>query len=209
MRAVSFAFAVAVASCSSTCAYEGSQDLPAGTDLHRFDPIVAYPAVLAAAGSGVTLMSIQAQYVREDGTQDLAATYIPSYLKEVTTYELFGPSTKPRDPSVPVGAGNEPFELVRVQISEPRWITVSKNGQKGGTQYKQLGMHVWRAGLATTPPGIPAPACSFAKLWTLAKTRGAPSGAVAEITYDSGGYRFKITGTPVSMKFDAACNPVP
>jgi len=52
--------------------------------------------------------------------------------------------------------------------------------------------------------GIAAPACSFARLWTEAKQRGAPAGSVAVITYDASGYEFRIDGTEVRLRFDMA-----
>jgi len=187
----------------AACSYDGSQDLPSGTDLRRFDPAGAYAAALAAAGPGAVLERIEASFVREDGTQDLAAEYIPSHLKDVTTYRFVAPSGKAAK-AVPIGAGGGgAHEYVKVVFSEPRWIT-SRSGKSTNTR-KQRGMQVTRYPTGATPEPVAPPTCAFSRLFAIARTKGAPAGAVARIEYDRDGYRFVIEGTPVDLAFDAAC----
>jgi hypothetical protein len=203
-RALYWLAMLLLASCSSMCAFPGSQELPVGTDIHRYDPVAAYPAILAVAGSGHQLSTLDTWYVREDGTQDLAASYVSASQKDVAQYNFIGPQ-KGRDPNTPVGAGpaDAPRSVVDVKISEPRSISASINNQPQ-SNYKHLGMMVSRYD-STVKPDTVQPPCPFSKLWTIARTKGAPAGAVAQIRYSSRGYEFKIEGTPVDLRFDTSC----
>jgi hypothetical protein len=186
----------------ASCSMEGTADVPG--DVHRFDPIAAYPAVAASAGPRARLVKLEARYVREDGTQDLEASYVG--FGDVDQYTLLRANGAREDPSVPVGARRQPapFELVRVGIQKPHWVSQSINGHKP-QQKKHLGMETRVAGSGDTKDGAVDPGCSFAKLWTVAKEHGAPKGAVAAITYDKTGYDFRIDGTDVHLRFDASC----
>src|SRR5262249_565115 len=49
--------------------------LATSTDPGHFDPVAALPQVQAFVGAGSELISMQAQYIRPDGTMDLNAQY--------------------------------------------------------------------------------------------------------------------------------------
>src|SRR5262245_34919173 len=83
-----------------SCSMDGTADVPG--DVHRFDPIAAYPAVAAAAGPKARMVKLEAHYVRENGTQDLEASYVG--FGDVDQYTLLRPNGARDDPSVPVGA---------------------------------------------------------------------------------------------------------
>jgi hypothetical protein len=186
------------------CTLEGTTDVPG--DTRRFDPIAALPAVKTFAGGGAELVSIDALYVREDGTQDLEASYAGN--NDSTTYHLVRANSEKVDTTAPVGARKPklPYETVVVAISKPHGVSQSVNG--GPPQSKtHKGMEVRPQGPVADKKVVQAP-CSFAKLWGVAKANGAPAGAVAKIQYDATGYTFGIDGAGVTLRFDTACQLV-
>lgn len=186
----------------ASCSLEGTLDVPG--ELNRFDPVSSYPAVAAAAGPGAHLVKLEARFVREDGTQDLEASYIGH--SAVNTYRFLRPSGKREDPSVPIGARAPvaPFELVEVTIQKPHYVSQSINGQEPQKK-KHRGMALGVRSSADSKDSIAAPGCSFTKLWAVAKQHRAPAGSVAAITYDASGYELRIDGTDVLLRFDGSC----
>jgi len=190
----------------AACSLEGTADVPG--DVHAFDPIGSLSAVTAFAGSGAKLVRLEAKFVREDGTQDLEASYV-GYVSS-DTYDFARPTGSAVDPSVPVGARPTvaPFEGIAVTIQKPHWVSQSVNGQQP-EQKKHKGMAVGPGGGGSMKVPAGPPVCSFKKLWAAARGHGAPAGAVAVITFDAKGYEFRIDGTPVHMQFDGQCALVP
>lgn len=201
--------AVLVSLGASSCGDSPLEDTTAVPgDLRRFDPVGSLPDIAAYAGAGAKLVELEALFVREDGTQDLQASYVAN--SRVGTYEFVRPTQDEVDTSAPVGARGEvaPYETVVVTISNPHFVSQSVNG--GDAQLKKhQGMQRQRLGPATEQAGLPAPPCTFAQLWTDAKARGAPAGAVAEIAYGPAGYEFRIREIDVDLRFNAQCELAP
>jgi hypothetical protein len=197
---------VLLAAALAGCTLEDTAKLPG--DVNRFDPIAAVPAVVAFAGAGARLVSLESHFVREDGTQDLEASYIG--YAQPNTYELVRPNSKKADSTAPVGAHPRAaaYEGVDVRIMKPHWVSQSVNG-RSPQEKKHQGMEIGPGGSSDPKLAVPAPACGFAKLWAAALHHGAPKGAVAVIRYDAKGYALKIDGTAVDLHFDRACNVAP
>lgn len=85
-------------------------------------------------------------------------------------------------------------------------------GESGGAhyQYYSRGMErrVDAANGGEPDPALPAPACSFRRLWDQAIARGASPAAVAIIQYQRDGYTFNIPGARLLLRFDPHCAPV-
>jgi len=205
-RAVRLLLALLVVALAS-CTYENTLDVPG--DVNRFDPVTTYPAIAAAAGGAARLVKLEARFVREDGTQDLEASYV-TFMDTPDTYTLVRASGAREDTSAPVGARKpvSPEESVAVTVQKPHWLSVSRNGHKAQSE-KHRGMEIRVRGGASSKDAVTPPACAFAKIWAAARQHGAPKGAVAAITYDRSGYEFHIDGTPLQLRFDAACRLVP
>jgi hypothetical protein len=203
VRALAFAGIVAIGGCT----YPGTEDLPG--DEESFDVIAAVPQVRSFVGAGARLIKLEARHVRSSGTQDLTAKYFDMF-SAATTYEFLRPTTATDDPSIPVGARTkrDPFTRVVVEVMRPHWLSVSRNGRSRTTE-KHRGMSQREFGSATPTEVAPVPACSFAKLWAVARTKGASPRAVATITYDRSGYTFVIPSTTVKLNFDHACRLKP
>ncbi|HJR73968.1 MAG TPA: hypothetical protein VJ806_10065 [Luteimonas sp.] len=185
--------------------------VPPPGDPSRFDPVAGYAQVAAFAGADVRLLSIDARFVRSDGTMDLEAEYRPSpnaryhFLREVPA-----PAKAP-----PVGAGGNAdgrwYEQVQVEVSRPwEFRSVRSIGASGSASYQYFNRGMQRR--ADPPSGrapaatAPAPVCAFSRLWRNAIARGAPATAVARIEYDARGYEFSIDGLRFSMRFGVDCS---
>lgn len=171
-----------------------------------FDPVASYEAVHNHAGSDTQLVSIEAYYVKADGTVDLYASYRPR-----VNYEFVREMANPPADAPPVGAGGRVngkwYEPIEVQLYEPFSGWTVKSGNNSYT-YMNLGMDreadnspIMRDGEFTTL----APACSFKQLWSTALERGADQNAVAIINYDREGYDFSISDLRVYLEFDLNC----
>jgi hypothetical protein len=204
-RRIPLAFVLLASLALASCSLEGTTDVPG--EVNRFDPVATYPAVAAAAGAEAHLVKLEARFVREDGTQDMEASYVGN--GAVNSYTFLRASTKSEDPSVPLGARPPvaPFETVEITVQKPHWVSQSINGGEP-EQKKHRGMAVSVQSFGSSTEGrVAAPTCAFSKLWALALERGAPKGAVAVITYDAKGYELRIDGTGFRARFDAACHP--
>ena len=183
---------------------------PVPGDASNFDPVGALPGVTAYAGDGAQLISIDAEYVRSDGTMELTATYSPAPSVE---YKFVHKVPRP-DNAAPVGAGGantgDWYEPITIDASQPgKWWSVSKTSGNVTTKYSYMNQGMERE--TSTPENgldseiVPAPACSFAELWKVALKKDAPKDAVATIEYDQNGYRFNIIGLGYDLDFDTKC----
>src|SRR4051812_7881088 len=71
-------------------------------DAAHFDPVASYPSVLDYAGTGAKLISVNAYYVRSDGTVELNASYSPA---PYVDYEFVHKLDKAPANAPPIGAG--------------------------------------------------------------------------------------------------------
>jgi hypothetical protein len=188
---------------------ERTYDIPGDTS--HFDPFASLPEVRKRIPAGSKLVSIEATFVRSDGTMDLNADYTPF---PQTTYKFIHLLDKAPDNAPPIGAGRGPddqwYEEVIVGCWRPgQTRSVSKTSGNVRTRYtyKHLGMDVdIRDPQAGKPEeGIPDPKCSTQKLWEMAISKGADRNAVARIEYDKDGYEFRIDRTNVRFRCDAGC----
>lgn len=190
---------------------------PVPGDASRFDPIASLPEIKAYAGENVQLISIDAYYVRSDGTMELTADYSPSPNVE---YKFVREVPRPAD-APPVGAGGANtgpwYEPITIEASKPgQWFTVSRTGGGSRTTYSYMNQGMEREvdspddGLSDQI--VADPACSFAGLWQQAIKHDAPRDAVATIEYDVSGYNFNISGLSIYLTFDTNCqltSPLP
>ncbi len=176
---------------------------PVPGDPAKFDPVAALPGVLAYAGENSQLTSLEAYYVRSDGTMDLTANYNP-YANYETVHKVPTPADAP-----PVGAGGTIngswYMRVDIKAYEPgQWRHVTSGSSE--YDYMNKGMEREEYKPTTSVPDIlPTPVCSFASLWKVALEHDAPANAVATISYDTRGYHFSIRDTSVSFDFDNDC----
>jgi len=175
--------------------------VPVPGDVRRFDPFSAFPLVAAFAGGSARLIRAGAHYVREDGTVDLEASYIPEG-EHGAYYSL----VRPVSANGPIGAAAH-FQGVAVWVRRPGFRT-----ERSGGPFQSV---TWDRGMTlegTWPADdyakdvVPAPTCSLLNLWSMAKQHGASGGAVAVIVYDRAGYDFKIAGTSFHYVFDTECH---
>lgn len=183
---------------------------PVPGDPRNFDPLAALPGVQEYAGEGALLFSIEAYFVRQDGTLDLNAAYSP---KPYVTYEFYREVPRPED-APPVGAGGSVddkwYERITIRAYEPgQWRHVTSIGGGVSTEYSFMNQGMQRDVSSPTssrsgePPAVPK--CSFSQLWSVAMERGAPADAVAIIDFDSSGYDFRISAASVNLDFDHDC----
>lgn len=185
-------------------------------DPASFDPLDAYSEVLAfAAGDAdieaLRLVEIEAAFVRNDGTMDLTATYVPA---PRTTYTFALEVPRPADAppaGVPGSTSNEDwYQEITVEAFEPgQRRRVSRLGGNVNTTFYYVNQGMTRfAGEITNDYEpeifISVPECSFVDLWEVAIEQGAPSDAVAQISYDEDGYMFNIVSEMV-VRFNPDC----
>ncbi len=176
-------------------------------DAARFDPVASYAAVQQWAGRDLKLVSMEAQFVRPDGTLELSAGYNPS--PEVRYTFVRELSTPPGD-APPLGAGNTIegrwYETVNVVLRKPFQMRRRTSGSSR-FDYLFLGMQRDTSSPAARPPGeaVPEPGCSLKDLWSAAREKGAPGNAVAVIRYDAFGYVFRVEGTGTNIAFGPDC----
>lgn len=195
---------------------EQTAELPG--DAAAFDPIAALPAVQSHAGAVAELLSIDAQYVKSDGTLDLTIT--DPYRPRVE-YEFFIRDDSAGKEAPPLGAGGIEGgfynKKVSVDVYEPgQWRHVRSMGSGGSSEYsyQNKGMDRDEGSLVfDNPRPAPAPACSFGELWQVAMEMGAPADALASIRYDltyqgEVRYNFQISGTSLRFEFNADCSVI-
>ena len=192
---------------SQVTGFETIQSRPVQGDPAAFDPIASYGSLQAFAGEGAQLISLDAQFVRSDGTLDLTASYNPSpRVSAEFALEVAPPADAP-----PVGAGGLGTWYRQVSINAYRpgqQGRVTSSGAGGRVTYSYVNEGMTRdidAPATDTFSFLPAPTCAFADLWRVALERGAPAEAVATIEYDDEGYEFRIRDLDIRIMFDNAC----
>lgn len=179
---------------------------PLPGDAARFYPLAELDAIQEYAGANAELISIDAYYVRSDGSIDLTVTSYYPYVNYQFVRELDEP---PAD-APPVGAGGSTsgtwYEPVEIRAYQPgQWRRVS--GSSLSYTYMNQGMQrEVDSPRATLPsPIVPLPACSYGDLWDVALAQDAPAEAVAIIEYDANGYTFSISDVSLRLQFDLNC----
>jgi hypothetical protein len=170
-----------------------------------FDPVAALPGVADYAGTGAQLLSINAYYVRSDGTMDLTVDTYHPYVEYNFVREVPAPADAP-----PVGAGGsfsgKWYEPVEIKASKPgQWFHVDA----GSSEYDYMNKGMERETSRPTSSQqsiVPTPKCTFARLWqTAMQVKEVPKSAVATIEYNYDGYDFRIGDLSIWMKFDMDC----
>lgn len=174
-------------------------------DLSRYDPFLALGAVRDFAGAEAKLLSINARFVRSDGSMDLDADYGP-----YAVYTFLHP--RMADSDRPVGAGGGASHAkVQIRVGAPGNILRMSTGSpsvKINVPHKgMVEVGESRAKLKDLKEVLPPPSCSPKALWASAIELGAPKDAVALIGYDKHGYSFRIQDTETMFSFDYSCKP--
>ncbi len=162
-------------------------------DNRNFDPIANFDAVYDRVGRHNQFVSMEARFVRMDGTLDLWATYDPK------VYYQFTRTTLPVN-AKPIGAGGN---AEGVQYNTTRIILDSKNDGFHLINFI-MDADYW---VMTQPVDTPVspPTCPLRDLWAVALAAGAPELAVATIDYDADGYDFEIRDTDFRFRFGMDC----
>jgi hypothetical protein len=186
------------------CALEGTEEPP--MDVQRFDPTGALEAARRFAGPSAELVGFKARFVRSDGTMDLTAAYRPSL-----EYEFVRPNTDQDDAPLGTGKGDRAFELIEIDVHEPRWVHVQRFGGGCSGTFHDLGMERDSSfgGRSYYDRRTAPPACTLAALWKLAReAKQIPEGAVAVIEYSGAGYEFEVLDLDVELWFTPDCEPI-
>ncbi len=180
-------------------------------DPSHFNPYKSLAEAQAFAAKDAQLTSIEADFVRADGTMDLTAPYSPGPHTIYKFVHQIGPPTN----APPVGAGGnvsgiwyEPVTITAYQPGKRESIFESNGSSSTSYQFVNNGYSRETDDPISklSDPILAAPQCDLAQLWKVAiTTRDAPSNAVATIEYTTNGYDFSISGTNVSMTFDMNC----
>jgi hypothetical protein len=165
----------------------------APSDARNYDPIAQFDAVYDRVGRNNLFISMEARYVRSDGTLDLWATYDPR-----VNYQ-FMRTTLPIN-AKPIGAGGN---AEGVQYNMTRLILDSKNDGFHLINFIMDADYwiVTQTGYEPAPP----PTCPLRDLWATALAAGASDLAVATIEYDAEGYDFEIRDTDFRFRFGVEC----
>jgi hypothetical protein len=191
----------------------GEETYPLASDPKEFDPFAALDDVRKRVGSQAILVSIEADFVRSDGTMDLTATYSPA---PRVTYTFVVQLDPPPVDAPPIGAGRAPGDVWLQQVSvvcyEPgqrRSVTRISGGSRSQYTYTNEGMDVDRGSprMGKLPADIGAPKVSTANLWSSAMAKGAPRDAVSRISFNKDGYEFSVTGLKVGFELDREGKP--
>lgn len=189
----------------------GEETYAISGDNRKFDPFAKLSEIKSHLQPDARLVSIEATFVRSDGTMDLEAEYTPF---PMATYTFHRPLEKPPENAPPIGAGRGPddvwYEEIRVTCYRPGQLrSVSRTSGNVRTRYtyKHQGIDVDRGSPRSgrPEPGIEPPKCSTQEIWKLALSQKANPEAVARIEYDKDGYSFRIDRTDVAFECDADC----
>lgn len=202
-------FAMSISTQMMESIPESKNSIAVVGDATKFDPIVGFVQAAAFAGGDVKLVSLEAQYVKSDGTMDLTADY-----KARVDYEFVRELSEPPVDAPPVGAGgsldDKWYEPIRVSVYDPgRVMHVTSMGgnfsYSGNYVHKGMERDISKPTSKLNDPLLDPPTCSFDDLWVIAVEKGAPENAVATITYDDKGYEFSIRDTKIDLFFDQRC----
>jgi hypothetical protein len=181
-------------------------------DSKKYDAFASFQQVKTYASSNAQLQSIEANFVRSDGTMDLTATYRPPPTVEYKFVEEL--KTAPTN-APPLGAGrnidNKWYQSITVNVGYPgQWRHVIKRGGNFSSEYSYQNQGMQKETGSPTSyisyPPIDPPKCTLKQLWDSAIQKDAPKDAVAVIKYDHNGYEFEIRNTDIDLKFDGECN---
>ena len=174
-------------------------------DHARYDPFKVIGAVQDFAGAEAKLLSINARFVRSDGTMDLEADYEP-----YAVYTFL--RTLAADSDRPIGAGGSAsHERVQIRVGAPGYISRQSTGStnvkirlphKGMVEVGKS-----KAKKKDLDKVLPPPQCTAKGLWASAIELGAPKDAVAVIGYQKHGYTFRIKDLELKHNFDFSCQP--
>ncbi len=187
----------------TACALEGTAEPPMPVD--KFDPSKALEAARSLAGPSTELLEFEARFVRSDGTMDLTAPYHPAI-----EYKFVRPNTKAEAAPVGTGTKNRAFEVIKVKVSEPKWVNRRSFGGCSGT-FRDRGMkrEVSQGGQSEFDGRAPAPTCSLAEVWAAARKQAKlPDNAVAVIEFGRDGYEFSISDLNIKLWFTPSCDNV-
>lgn len=189
---------------------QGVETFPVSQSAARFDPFAELAEVRRRVGVGAHLRSIEAKFVRSDGTMDLSATYSPA---PKAIYQFVMPPLKAPATAPPIGAGRKPgddwIQEVEVECYRPgqmRFVSRSSGGSTTKFQYRNEGMDISRDSprMGRIEPEIGDPKVTCPTLWQMAIAKGAPTDAVATIGFDSSGYHLYIAGVKAHVSLDAS-----
>jgi len=212
LAVLGFVGGIIYVSCSNFFAnMMGEKTYEISGDTSHFDPFAKLAEARTHVPPGSRLVSIEATFVRADGTMDLNAKYTPYPQTKYTFVHILD---KAPENAPPIGAGRGPedqwFEEVEVTCYKPGQVHHVRRmggGVSSEYTYKHLGMKVESRSPQSGKPkeAVPDPKCTTQKLWELAIQKGADRNAVARIEYDEDGYEFRIDRTDISFKCDLEC----
>ena len=213
--AAALATFIYVVTFTNSCArFNGVETFPLNSSASHFNPFASIDEIRNRVGLNAHLVSIEASYVRSDGTMDLTASYKPA---PNVKYSFAVPLDKGPVDMPPVGAGRKPgdvwVQLVDVNCYLPgQMVYVSRMSGRSSSQfsYHNEGMDIKRrrANMATLEPDIGQPKVSTLDLWNMALSKGAPKDAVATIRFDTNGYKFAIAALNIQISLDANGKPI-
>jgi hypothetical protein len=158
---------------------------------HAIDPVALLPAAQKLAIPGAELTEIELHYVRPDGTLDLKPRMDDRMGSAQFTFVVMPPPPAV-DSSLPLGAAKPAGEYrgSRVRLDEGGLRAEHSVGGAGTFTVFGRPMNT-----------VPAPRCTTRQVWEAALAAGAPSHAVALLTYHRGSrttrpvWDFKINGS--------------
>ena len=179
---------------------------PAPGEPERFRPVEHYGAIADFAGGNVRLIRMNAKYVKADGTIDLTADYEPD-----VEFRFVRGRAVQRDAPRGVTGPVEGLESVSVQVTAP-WTfeEESSNTRTSGSHWVvNRGLRRYTGRLTVQQDTTSPPKCTLGAIWKAAAAAGAPTDAVATISYFGDVYHFRIDAgdRPFTMQLDADCRP--
>jgi len=177
-------------------------------DPTHVDPFALVKEIRPKIGDNTHLYSIEAKFVRSDGTMDLNADYQP---EPTIKYKFYREVKNDGAKLPPVGAGRSVgdvwLERTQVECSHPgeekHYVSVSGR-HNSSVYYTNKGMDFDRSQpyMNRLDPDLGDPKVTTASLWKTALEKGAPKDAVATIVYNMNGYHFSINGSQPDLYFD-------
>ena len=168
-----------------------------------FDPIGQYETIKQfAGGDDLKLGSIEAKYVKRDGTLDLYAKYKPN-----VTYEFYKQMKIKKNKDMPFGTENSniKYKVVTVKITKPYHFETWSHLPGRTKAIFHLGMFKKSYNIFVQPKTSKRPNCSFKKIWdnVIEIEKDIPQNTVAIIDYKEDKFTFQIKNRSSHYKFDA------
>lgn len=202
-RGTAFGTGLVLLLVMSGCTTSDNTTAPPG-DLQKFDPIASFAAMATYAGPEARLVSLQAYFVRTDGTMDLEAEYHPHLGAEFVTRAT--PEDVKAQGAVAPGSGFSVGDALQTSLAvrAPQTRHVSSGSREWNEDH--LGMERDPGSKASGREKFAEPPhCGFAQMWQKAIEQGAPADVVANIKYDSEGYTFEANGRDFRRRFGVDC----